>query len=121
MTRNSHPTTRPATDKWLDPATAQLAVLAVYSENGQRPEPPSRAAEDWTISSSHRRDLWLRSSWAWERQTNIAHHLFPLSEDAVCRLYLQFRKRGGDNVSPQQELFNERAQKCQHAPLKGFL
>lgn len=73
------------------------AVLQVFQENAQRHEkgkiPFKASADVWCINEALRQDIHQRACQAWCQLTGLDATWFPLSMDAVARLYFRFRKR----------------------------
>jgi hypothetical protein len=93
---NERPVCEDRTLKYLEWFYAAGCVLDVYRENQQRDTVGttiSSRSEAWTDNDRLRYDLHERACKFWCARTGLDHTYFPLSIDAVARLYLRLRKR----------------------------
>ncbi len=83
--------------KYLDWYYSAGAVLDVYRENQKRakddPSTIAACSESWTYNDRLRQEIHQRACTFWCVRTGLDHTYFPLSVDAVSRLYLRYRKR----------------------------
>ena len=79
------------------------AVLDVFDENtaNEKEEPVESIkanSDQWANSSTLRRHIFNRAKDFWCLRAGLDHTWFPLSEDAVVRMYMRIRKRSADEV-----------------------
>jgi hypothetical protein len=76
------------------------AVLDVFTENQRREGPAAykASADIWCLDETLREDIHQRACRFWCARTKLDRTYFPLSVDAVARLYFRFRKRNHDEV-----------------------
>lgn len=72
-------------------------VLDVFHENVRlresNPSAPKACADSWCVFEDLRRQIHERARVFWCRRTGLGATYFPLSVDAVARLYFRIRKR----------------------------
>lgn len=72
----------------VDPiANALIRVYADYSRDGLDP-----GSDKWSTSDRYRRKLHASLAEAWSDTTGIQDWKFPLSEEAVGQLWVEWRK-----------------------------
>ena len=86
--------------EYLDWKPLAACVLEVFMDNqSQERENGILASSDvWATNTTLRSKVWKLACSAWCRRTGLDHTYFPLSEDAVARLYFRYRKRNADEI-----------------------
>ncbi len=77
-------------------------VLDVFRDNQRREQEGKSSheasADAWCIFDGLRRDVWERARKFWCERSGEDATCFPLSVDAVAKLYFRFRKRSPQEV-----------------------
>ncbi len=96
--------------KYLDWSYSCGCVFQVIEENkaagklgNWKPD-----ADTWAWYSEARSQIFVRARRAWCLLTLKDESYFPLSEDAVARLYFRYRKRNDGEVSSFKRQINKR-------------
>lgn len=101
--------------KYLEGTYSEAAVLDVYKENKRRDETgesqTKASADAWTDNDRLRREQHERACRYWCFYTGLDHTYFPLSTDAVARLYMRYRKRKADEIEEKEKQIAESIRK----------
>ena len=107
--------------KYLEPCYAVACILDVFHEN-QRLDREGKstvtaASDCWIDNDRLRRDVFDRACRFWCYRTGLNHTYFPLSVDAVARLYHRIRKRRAEEVENFEANIEEACRKL--GPCRG--
>ena len=87
----------------LDKKPLVACVLAVFNQNVLRESSPEKRykahADIWCINAGLREDIFVRARRFWCEATKFDPTEFPLSVDAVARIYFRIRKRNAGEVA----------------------
>ncbi len=80
---------------------AAACVLDVFRQNQERDSAGAtilKSSDCWCITEQLRQDIFTRACRFWCNRTGLDHTYFPLSVDAVARLYFKIRKRNTQEI-----------------------
>ena len=85
------------------------AVLDAFIANQSTKHPLSASSDGWYTVDKFRILLHDSVREHWVRRTGLAGEDFPLSVDAVARLYMKVRKRNSDEIAAYLEEVEQRS------------